>query len=334
MRINKEIMFNTFKTKLMSRGYDEKRAKQAATNFTESSLDGMYSHGVNRFPRAIEYIDKGYIKVENQEFVEQNLGAIEIINGNLALGNLVAMNSMDRAIELAKENGIGAVAIRNTNHWMRAGAYGWQAANNGCASICWTNTISNMPAWGGLEALIGNNPIVFSIPRENGQHVVVDMAMSQFSYGKIEQVKLANENLPVYGGYDTNGNLTTNPEEIEKTQRPLPVGYWKGSALSITLDLFAALIAGGLTAPLIKDNCETEYSICQFMIAIDTEKLNHLNESNQIIEKTLKLIKESTKIDESSDIRYPGEREYKTRLENMKLGIPVNDSIWNKILNL
>lgn len=334
MRINKEIMFETFKTKLMDRGYDQIRATQAANNFVESSLDGMYSHGVNRFPRAIEYIDRGIIKVNNREFVEQNLGAIEIINGNLALGNLVAMNSMNRAIELAKENGIGAVAIRNTNHWMRAGAYGWQAANNGCASICWTNTISNMPAWGGLEAIIGNNPIVFSIPRENGQHVVVDMAMSQFSYGKIEQVKMEGGELPVYGGYDTKGELSKNPEEIEKTQRPLPIGYWKGSALSITLDLFAALIAGGLTAPIIKDKCETEYSICQFMIAIDTKKLDHLNTSNQIIEQTLKMIKNSTKIDESNEIRYPGEREYKTRIENTELGIPVNELIWKTILDL
>ncbi|MGD1820884.1 MAG: 3-dehydro-L-gulonate 2-dehydrogenase [Pleomorphochaeta sp.] len=334
MRIPEKEMFEVFNKILLSRGYDKDRAKESATNFVNNSLDGMYSHGVNRFSRVIEYIDKGYIKVDNIEFVEQKLGALEIINGNLAMGNLVATHSMDRAIKLANENGIGAVAIKNTNHWMRGGAYGWQAANAGCASICWTNTIANMPAWGGLEAVIGNNPLVLSLPRENGKHVVVDMAMSQFSYGKIEQVSLEKGQLPVYGGYDSNGNLTKDPSEIEKTQRPIPVGYWKGSALSITLDLFASLIAGGLSAIKVKDQCESEYSICQIMIAIDTKKLQNQEVSNAMIEETINLIKNSQKIDETGEIRYPGEREYKTRIENKKLGIPVNDSIWNKILGL
>ncbi len=334
MRIDKDEMFNKFIDILLSRGLCEKDSKEAAQNFVESSLDGMYSHGVNRFPRVIDYIDKGIIKVDNKEFVEQELGALEIINGNLAMGNLVAKHSMDRAIKLAKKHGIGAVAIRNTNHWMRAGAYGWQAANANCASICWTNTISNMPAWGGIEALIGNNPIVFSIPRENKEHIVVDMAMSQFSYGKIEQMSLENKDLPVYGGYDTKGNLTKNPNEIEKTQRPLPIGYWKGSALSIALDLFASLIAGGLTSPLIKEKCNIEYSICQMMIVIDSTRLNHLQRGNTNIEETIKQIKKARRIDSNTEIRYPGEREYKTRLENKKLGIPVNQKIWDSILKL
>ncbi|MGD1821904.1 MAG: 3-dehydro-L-gulonate 2-dehydrogenase [Pleomorphochaeta sp.] len=331
MRVTSKAMLNEFIRILTKKGYKEKDAKESAQIFVDNSLDGMYSHGVNRFPRVIDYIDKGYIKVDAKETLVQSLGALEIWNGNLAMGNLVAKHLMDRAIELAKINGIGAVAIKNTNHWMRGGYYGWQAANAGCASICWTNTMPNMPAWGSIEAIIGNNPFVLSIPRENNQHLVVDMAMSQFSYGKIEQTKLNNEELNVYGGYDSKGNLTTNPKEIEKTLRPLPIGYWKGSALSIGLDLFATLISSGLSTPMIGEKCEDEYSLSQIMIAIDVKKLNNLEETELLINQSIEMIKSSKKVDIDTEIRYPGEREYRTRIDNLENGIPVNEKIWETI---
>jgi 3-dehydro-L-gulonate 2-dehydrogenase len=85
-------------------------------------------------------------------------------NGKLGMGNLVAKKAMARAIELAGKLGIGCVAVRNTNHWMRGGTYGWQAADAGCIGICWTNTFPNMPAWGGTDPRIGNNPFVLAIP--------------------------------------------------------------------------------------------------------------------------------------------------------------------------
>ena len=70
-----------------------------------------------------------------------------------------------RAISIAKENGIGCVVLKNTNHWMRGGTYGWQAADAGCIGICFTNTIANMPPWGGKEPKLGNNPLVIAVPR-------------------------------------------------------------------------------------------------------------------------------------------------------------------------
>ncbi|MCY1153424.1 MAG: 3-dehydro-L-gulonate 2-dehydrogenase [Sphaerochaetaceae bacterium] len=334
MRIQAKIMQDEFSRILLSRGYSLELATESAKNFVNNSLDGMYSHGVNRFPRVIEYIDKGYIKVDAKESVEQSIGAIEIWNGNLAMGNLVATHAMQRTIDLAKIHGIGAVAIKNTNHWMRGGAYGWQAANAGCASICWTNTMPNMPAWGSIEAIIGNNPFVLSIPRKNGKHVVVDMALSQFSYGKIEEYKLLNKELAVYGGFNKEGKLTKDPKEIEESLRPLPVGYWKGSALSVGLDIFASFISGGLSTPLIGQECESEYSLSQIMIAIDVKKLDSYNNSDDILEKTLELLKAAKKDKEDTEIRYPAEREYRTRVENLEKGIPVNEDIWDKIRKL
>lgn len=333
MRIKFDDMMSEFKRILIKKGFDEEDAYISSKLFTENSLDGVYSHGVNRFPKVIDYIEKGYIKVGNKAEKIDGIGSYERWDGNLGMGNINAKMSMDRAIELAKEFGIGIVALRNTNHWMRGGAYGWQAADAGCIGICWTNTLPNMPAWGGKDSKIGNNPLIMSVPRSNGEHVVVDMAMSQFSYGKIEEYRLKGKTLPVPGGYNSEGNLSTNPEAIEETGRVLPTGFWKGSSLSIVLDLIAAVLSGGRTTYDIGKETDDEYGISQVFIAIDQSKFNADEITDEVINNTVNNIKESIPIESNTNILYPGERVIATRKENLQKGIPVEESIWNKIIN-
>lgn len=247
------------------------------------------------------------------------------------MGNLNARMAMYRATELAREYGVGILALGNTNHWMRGGTYGWQAANAGFIGICWTNTMPNMPAWGGKDRRIGNNPLVMAIPRKNGEHVVLDTAMSQFSYGKIEEHRLRNEKLPVPGGYDYKGNLTNNPFEIEETWRVLPIGFWKGSSISIALDLIVAVLSGGYSTTDIGKKCESEYALSQMFIAIDPYRFSSTHEVESTIDNVIKDIKDSEKAESSIEVRYPGERVISTRRDNLENGIPVVKSIWEKI---
>lgn len=149
-----------------------------------------------------------------------------------------------------------------------------RAANAGCIGICWTNTQPNMPAWGAKDRRIGNNPFVIAVPRANGRHVVVDCAMAQYSYGKIEEYRRSGASLPFPGGFDGEGRLTCDPAEIEKSQRVLPMGYWKGSGISIALDLVAAMLSGGRTVTEIGRQGEDEYGLYQFLLAIDPGRFN------------------------------------------------------------
>ena len=128
---------------------------------------------------------------------------------------------------------------------MRGGTYGWQAADAGVIGICWTNTLANLPPWGASVPALGNNPLIIAVPRPAG-HVVLDMAMSQFSYGALATYRRSGQLLPVDGGFDAEGHLTRDPAAIEASQRPLPIGYWKGSGLAMMLDMIAALLSGGL----------------------------------------------------------------------------------------
>ncbi len=334
MRIPYETMLNEFKRILMDRGIEEKTAFEAAENFAQTSLDGVYSHGINRFPRVVDYIDRGIVDAKATPTVEMTTGFMERWNGNQALGNTNAQKAMDRAIELAKENGMGLVATKNTNHWMRGGAYGWQAADKGCIGICFTNTMPNMPAFGARDRKIGNNPFIIAIPRSGGAHVVIDMALSQFSYGKIEEYKLKNKPLPVPGGYDTKGEITTDAAEIEKSWRVLPVGFWKGSGLSIVLDMMAAILAGGNTVGDIGESLSEETGVSQVMIAIDPTKLSSREEVDNVVDRVIAQLKSSEPAEVGGKISYPGESSLAKRKENQEKGIPVVEDIWNAITQL
>ena len=334
MRIQFDDMLNEFKRVLIKKGLNEEDAYISAKLFAENSLDGVYSHGINRFPRVISYIDKGYIDLNAKAEKIDGNGCFERWNGNRAIGNVNAKICMDRAIELAKEHGVGLVALQNTNHWMRGGAYGWQAADAGCVGMCWTNTMPNMPAWGAKDRKIGNNPFIMAIPRSNGDHVVVDSAMSQFSYGKIEEHKLKGTQLPVAGGYDSEGNVTTDPIEIEKTWRVLPIGYWKGSGMSIALDLIATVLSGGFSTTDIGQKSDDEYGVSQVLIAIDPSKFNSADMTDAMIDNVINDIKSSEPEKENGKISYPGERTIATRRENLAKGIPVIESIWQEITNM
>lgn len=330
MRVQYEDLLNKFQEILKSRGFLAEHATDAAAVFAKNSLDGVYSHGVNRFPRVVGYLDRGEIDPAAVATCTAAMGAIERWDGHRGFGPLNAKLAMDRACELAQEYGVGVVALGNNNHWMRGGSYGWQAADAGYIGICWSNTMPNMPAWGGRDRKIGNNPIIMAIPRSNGMHAVIDCAVSQFSYGKIEEARLKGQMLPVPGGYDSNGCITADPAEIEKTWRVLPMGYWKGSGISIVLDLIATVLTGGNSVKTI-GTFGDEVGLSQVMIAIDPGKFNTAAETDAVVEEILSDIKASEPAAEGGRVYYPGELELITREENLKNGIPVIDEVWETI---
>lgn len=329
-RIRFDEMKAEFKRVLIKKGCDEESADLSAQLMTETSCDGVYSHGVNRFPRVIDYIEKGYIDLKARPSKVDSMGAFERWDGHLGLGNVNAKLAMDRAVELAKEFGIGCVALANTNHWLRGGSYGWQAAEAGCVGICWTNTQPNMPAWGARDRRIGNNPFVMAVPCKEG-HVVVDIAMAQFSYGQMESTAMRGDQLPVPGGYDEQGNLTTDPKEIAKTWRVLPIGYWKGSSLSIVMDLIAAVLSGGRSTVGVGKLGNDEYGLSQMFIAMDATRIAGEDYLASAVKEVVDNIQGSSRVDDNQPVLYPGERSMTNRMNNLSQGIPVDDAVWAKI---
>ena len=333
MRIQYDTMYREFARVLLKKGFTEKNAEDAAKIFADNSLFGVYSHGLNRFPVVVDYLEKGVIDPQKEPECIMQAGCMERWDGKRGFGPLNAKKAMERACELASIHGIGLVALGNNNHWMRGGTYGWQAAEKGLIGICWSNTMPNMPVWGEKDRRIGNNPFVMAIPRSNGEHVLLDMAMSQYSYGKVEQCRLQNTELPLPGGYDSEGNLTTNPSEIEKTGRFVPMGYWKGSGMSIVLDLAATVLSDGNSVKDIGELHE-EIGLTQILIAIDPEKLSGRDRINERVDEIIEDIKASMPVEEGKAFFYPGERAVNSMKENIEKGIPVIEEKWQAVMNM
>lgn len=224
------------------------------------------------------------------------------------------------------------MALRNSNHWMRGGTYAWQAAESDCIAICFTNTQPNMPPWGGKDSRIGNNPFVVAIPRKEG-HVVLDMAISQFAFGKINEYKISKKKLPFPGGWDLSDKLSTDPEKISKKERGLPIGYWKGSALSMVLDMLVTILSAGDSTYRIgkKDH---EYGISQVFICIYPSIFGDENLQEKLMEEIIDYTHHVEPMKPGDQTYYPGERTLQTRVRNLKEGIPVSKEIWERVLDL
>lgn len=312
--------------------FPEERARLIAKTYTQSSCDGVYSHGLNRFPLFIDYVERGLIDIIAEPQKVASFGVLERWDGKLAPGISNAHRCMNRAITLAREHTIGCVALRNTNHWMRGGTYGWQAAEKGKIALCFTNTKANMPPWGGRENRIGNNPFVIAIPREDG-HVVLDMATSQFALGKINSYALKNEELPFAGGWDEEGKLTKDPEEILASGHALPTGYWKGSALTIVLDMLAALLSDGKPTCRIEGEGK-EIGISQIFICIDPATFSDPALKDRLLNEIIDHLHDVPPMHEGDRSYYPGERTLARRKEHRANGIPVNESVWADVNRL
>ncbi len=332
MRIPFETLINQFEQVLIGRGMTGEDAKLCASLVAETSLEGVYTHGANRFPSMVRMIDDGLIDVHAKIECVASFGALERWDGRQGVGNLNAHAAMKRAIELAKVHTIGCVAMAHTNHWMRPGTYGLMAAEADCIGMLWTNTTPLMPAWGGIDAKVGNNPLVLCIPSKEGP-VLVDAAMSLFSYGKLETYAREGRSLPVPGGYDGQGNLTTDAEQILASKRPLPIGFWKGTSLALALDLIAAALSGGNTTRQL-GRMPKETSVSQLFMAINLSDLPDRDRIEAEIHASLEDLMQSELADTAQAVRFPGQMRNKIKEENLRDGIPIDERVWQEILAL
>ena len=313
-------------------GVSEPRARRVAELYAQASADGVYSHGANFIPSLLEWLrEKLIADPENPPERVSSFGAFERYDGRRGFGSLNAEFCIDRAMALADGHGMGAVALRNTGHWGRPGNYGWRAAEHGYLAICWTNTWPVLPPWEGRVNAIGNNPLVFAVPGENGEHLVLDMAMSQFSYGALASYAKRGQPLPVPGGYDSAGHLTEDAGAIEASQRALPIGYWKGSGLALVLDMIGAMLSGGLATHQLGLEPLREAGQSQVFLAVDPSNLGTAEELSRVADGILDYLRHAKPVDPTQPIRYPGEQTLLVREENMRLGVPVDPDIWSDL---
>ncbi|MGL4860655.1 MAG: 3-dehydro-L-gulonate 2-dehydrogenase [Enterobacteriaceae bacterium] len=317
---------------LLKRGMSEELASKLAGGFVEMANEGTYSHGINRFPVFIEQVDKGEVQLNATPACVHSLGALEQWDCHFGPGVLNGLLCSERAMALARQYGIGMVAMRNSNHWMRGGTYVLKMARQGFAGIASTNSVAVMPAWGGKDHRIGSNPLMIAMPGD--PPMLVDCSMSQYSYGQLQNYVLADKPLPVVGGFDDNGNLSTDPHVLWRTKRLLPMGFWKGSSLSIVLDMLLTAVSGGYSVPALTEDRKAEFGVSQMLIAIDVgQTMQHealLKEMQRIRDYVL-----ASEPAESGQIMLAGaEIEQFIARHQQQGGIDIHDEIWQQIIAL
>jgi 3-dehydro-L-gulonate 2-dehydrogenase len=313
------------------------RAALAAQLIAETDRDGVRTHGIARVPRFAEMVRLGRIDPRAEPQRVASFGALERWTGHRGPGNLAAHAAMTRATDLARAHGIGAVALANTTHWMRGGSYGWQAAEAGFAAMCWTNTLPNLPPWGATSPAVGNNTLVIAVPRRDAGRsapIVLDIAMSQFSYGTLSAYRERGEPLPFPGGFDEHGELTRDPAAIERTQRALPIGLWKGSGLAFVLDVLAAMLADGRATYEIPNDPLQEVGQSQIFLALAPSALTSIEELDRIARGAIDFLHAATPIKPGRTPRYPGEGTLRIREESMQFGVAVDEAAWKALLQL
>lgn len=331
--IESKVMQQEMQSALERVGCDSERAAQISRIVTENTMDGSATHGANRFPRLVNEVKNGIVSLSGQMTRVSGFGGLEVWDGGFGFGVLNADKAMDRAVALAKEHGIGCVSLRNSNHWMRPGRYGWRAAEAGMIGICWSNTAGNMPMWGAKDVRMGNNPVVIAVPSGDGP-IMVDMAMSQFSNGKLEVAKQKGEQMPMPCGWDLAGNLTTDPGTVLESKRLMQTGYWKGSAFAMIMDLACVASSLGMSTPAIdvqKKDRGAETGHCQMFIAIHCGAVADPDEADRLLQAAKQVYLSSEPDGSGNAIRIPGQKVMENRAKAEELGVPVLEGTWKKI---
>lgn len=306
--------------RLVAAGVPEGEADGCAELMVRANRDGNFTHGLELLPRLLQRIADGHVVPGAPLTLSRSHGAFEQWDGGFGIGPMNARRCMARAIELAKSTGLGCVALRHTNHWFRAGNFGWQAVEAGVVGVCWTNTVPLMPTWGGDHKVLGNNPLVLALPTADGG-VVLDMAMSQFSMGALQRYARQGDALPVQGGTDAQGAMTSDPDAIINGGLPLPAGMWKGVGLAMMLDLLAAALSEGRSTVDMADD-GVERGVSQVFLCIDPG-------DDALGARAATLLASIMDLSAKRNLRYPGSEVQAARAEADTQGIPVRRDLWD-----
>jgi LDH2 family malate/lactate/ureidoglycolate dehydrogenase len=256
---------------LIAAGIQEAAARTTAGALVDADLEGMSSHGVMLMDMYIERIRKGSVSREATATVVSDKGAAVVLDARLALGQPTGDQAMRMALERARQYGAGISAVRHGFHFGTARRYALQAATADCIGISMCNTRPLMPAPGGAEALVGNNPIAIAFPSDGPIPIVLDMATSEAAMGKIRMAQKGSQAIPETWAVKFDGSPTTSPADAIAGML-LPTGGAKGFGLAFVIDLLCGLLSGGASGsavrPLYGDPA-IPYDCSHLFIAID-----------------------------------------------------------------
>ncbi|WP_299450202.1 Ldh family oxidoreductase [uncultured Pigmentiphaga sp.] len=256
-------------------GMAQAAAREAARILVLADLLGLATHGVSRIESYGERLKLGGIAARPEISLERVAQTLARLDGGNGVGPLVGMRALEAAMQMTRENGVGIVFARGSNHFGPIAPYAYLAAQEGFASMICSNATLTITPWGGREARLGNNPIGFGIPNPAGQPVILDMAISVAARAKIRQALQRGEPIPPTWATDADGRPTSDPRAA-LAGFLLPMGGHKGYGLALIVDLLAGLLSGAAYLTHVKswvDAPDSPQNLGHFFLLFDTARL-------------------------------------------------------------
>jgi LDH2 family malate/lactate/ureidoglycolate dehydrogenase len=303
-------------------GMPEADARLVAETLVQADLWGHQSHGVLRLGWYLDRIRNGVMKpVTSPEYVV-DAGAIAVIDGHDGVGHVLTVLAVKEAVRRARRHGIGAVAVRNSNHFGTCMYYTMMGAREGCVTLLTSNGGPAMAPWGGRKKIIGTNPWSVAAPAGRHPPFVVDMANTGVARGKIYLAR--NKRLPIPLGWAINaaGEPTTDPQEAIDGII-LPMAEHKGYAIAAMVDMLSGVLTGsGFLSAVHSPYKTADKSNCgHLMLALDIAAFQPLAEFNARMERFVSEIKAVPLAQGFGEVFYPGEIEANNNVRNRKEGI-------------
>jgi L-2-hydroxycarboxylate dehydrogenase (NAD+) len=307
-----------------------------ANALVQTNLWGVDSHGVLRVPIYVKRMLSGAVNTTPNIRKVRGALAFETWDGDAGAGFIVARDTMNRAIELAREYGVGAVGVTNSNHFGAAGIYARMATEIGFVGIVMTNVVPNIVAPGGSKPITGNNPIAFAVPTFSDFPFVLDISLSSVAGGKLLLASKKGEKIPLGWATDSEGRPTDDPDVAFKGFL-LPVGGHKGLGLSYFVDIISGLMTGGAFQYGMKGMYKypDDPSLTgHFMLAIQPEAVMDVDEFKSRMATFKETVKASPTWDENTEMMLPGEIEYRTEQRRRAEGLPLPQNLIDELNEL
>jgi LDH2 family malate/lactate/ureidoglycolate dehydrogenase len=296
-----------------------------AEALVDADLHGVSTHGVSRLNIYFRRIEAGLIDPKAVLGVDRRTGSILALDAANGLGQVQARRALDLLIPLARQNGVAAATIRNSQHF---GALSWycnQAAAQGLVLLAMTNCEPAMSPEGGYEAFFGTNPIAASFPTGKGFPIKIDLSTSIVARGNIIAAQKSGKPIPEGWALDRDGNSTTDASEALLGTVLTMAGH-KGYALALLVELFSSVLSGAAIGPGIGSmykNLDRKQDVGHFFCLFDVRAFLDYAEYLHRIDETIDRIKASKKRPGVEEILVPGERSARKARANTLQGIPI-----------
>jgi LDH2 family malate/lactate/ureidoglycolate dehydrogenase len=324
-----EALFGTY-------GFTAEESRIITDVLIRADLYGIESHGVQRLVRYHDEIKSGMVDVRARPETIHETAVSAVIDARKAMGQLVSVRGMRLAIEKAKKSGCGMVTVRNSNHYGIAGYYTGMAAQEDLMGICMTNSEAiGVPTFGS-QAMFGTNPIALAMPAEP-VNFSYDASTTVIPRGTLEVFIKNDRALPDEWALDSSGRSSVNTGEIlnniiHKTGGGIaPLGGagelhggHKGYGLGVIVELFTAVLCGGLSSNYVNivPGCA---GMGHFFMAVDYGVFGDKAAIKAGMSRYLRELRESKKAEGQSRIYTHGEKSAEKMAARINGTIPVNE---------